>query len=303
MIRADTRELASALRQWRERLDPTDAGLPAGPRRRTPGLRREEVAQLARLSVDYVTRLEQDRAPRPSSTVLAALARALRLSAPETEHLHTLAGTPLPGPDRIRDIVRPSVLRLLDRIRDLPATIANARGDLLAWNDLATALLGDLSVVAPERRTHLWLHFGVHDTFRSRLVTDTDDGPRLDRSTVAQARAALARYPDDERLRRTVHQLRATSTRFAALWDERPIEYRRSDVKTYDVPGIGHITLDCEALEIPDDDQILVVYSAAPGTRDAEKLDLLRVIGLQNMQPRQSLARPHPSPTDVASTE
>lgn len=286
MARPDTCELATALRQWRERLDPGDAGLPAGPRRRTPGLRREEVAQLARVSVDYVTRLEQNRAPQPSPTVLTALARALRLSTPETEHLYTLAGAPFPGPDRIREVVRPSVLRLLERIQDLPVTLPNARGDLLAWNDLAAALLGDLSVVAPERRTHLWLHFGAHDHFRSRLVTNSEDGPRLDRSAVAQARAALARYPDDERLRRTIRELRATSPRFAALWDERPIEYRRSDIKTYDVPGIGRITLDCEALEIADDDQILIVYSAAPGTPDAEKLDLLRVIGLQTMQPR-----------------
>lgn len=283
MARADTAELAAALRQWRERLSPADVGLPAGARRRTPGLRREEVARLAGLSVDYVVRLEQDRGPRPSPSVLGALARALRLSPAETEHLFTLAGVAMPGPGALRDVVRPSVLRLLDRMRDLPAMLVNARGDILAWNDLATALLGDLSVIPRERRTHLWLQFGAEQSFPYRLVRDDGNGTRLDRSAVAQARAALARYPDDEALRRMVDDLRSVSPRFARLWEERPVEYRHFDVKAYDVPGIGRITLDCEALEVRDDDQILIVYSAIPGTADAEKLDLLRAVGLQTV--------------------
>lgn len=280
MSRGDTDELAAALRQWRERVDPSDVGLPTGSRRRTPGLRREEVAHLAGLSVDYVVRLEQSRGPQPSSSVLAALARALRLSGAETRHLSALAGVALPGPRHVSDVVRPSIATLLDRMKDLPAMLANARGDVLAWNDLVTALLGDLSLVPPRRRTHVWLHFGTHDHFRSRLVTDDGSGPRLDRNTVADARAALARYPDDEPLRRTVEELYATVPRFAALWDERPVERRRSEIKSYDVPGIGRITLDCESLDVPDDDQTLVVYSAAPGTPDAEKLDLLRSVGV-----------------------
>ncbi len=102
--------------------------------------------------------------------------------------------------------------------------------------------------------------------------------PRLDRSTVAQARAALARYPDDARLRQVVDELRARVPRFATLWDQRPLEYRHSDVKSYDVPGIGRITLDCESLAVPEDDQTLVVYSATPNTADERKLDLLRTM-------------------------
>ena len=282
MAQRDTRELAAALRQWRERLTPGDLGLPAGSsRRRTPGLRREEVARVAGLSIDYVVRLEQGRGPQPSPSVLGALARALRLSAAETEHLFALAGTALPGPGHVSSVVRPSVLRLLDRMRDLPAMLLDARGDILAWNELMSALIGDLSSIPPEHRTSLWLHFSRDESFPSRVVAEHGEGERLERSAVAQARAALARYPDDTRLRRMVDDLRATAPRFAALWEERPVEHRRADAKSFDVPGIGRLTLDCERLDVPDDDQMLIVHSAAPGTPDAAKLDLLRVVGLQ----------------------
>ncbi len=287
------------MRQWRERLAPADAGLRNGPaggastgstRRRTPGLRREEVAQLAGLSVDYVVRLEQGRGPRPSSSVLSALGAALRLSPAETEHLFTLAGSVPPGADGISDVVRPSVRRLLERLHDLPAMVVNARGDVLAWNELATAVLGDLSAVPAARRTHLWLHFVADETFTSRLVVEGREGERLDRATVAQARAALARYPRDARLRRTVDELRARVPRFARLWEQRPVEHRHSDVKSYDVPGVGRLTLDCESLAVPDDDQTLVVYSAAPGSPDADKLDQLR--DLMPSDPAEAVLRP-----------
>lgn len=284
MSRGDSSELAAALRQWRERVAPGDAGLPAGPRRRTPGLRREEVAQLAGVSVDYVVRLEQGRGPHPSPSVLGALARALRLSTPETRHLFDLAGVEPPGPGRVVDVVRPSVLRLLDRMHDLPAMLVDARAGLLAWNPLLDALFGDLSAIPRERRNLLWMRFGPRGREGHALVVDESGGrERLDRSAVARARAALARYPDDVVLRGLVDELARTSPRFAALWAERPVEDRRVDRKTFEVPGIGRLTLDCDALDVPDDDQRLVVYSATPGSRDAEMLDLLRVVGLQTV--------------------
>jgi len=284
MGRGDTTELAAALRQWRERLAPADAGVPAGPRRRTPGLRREEVARLAGVSVDYVVRLEQGRGPHPSPSVLGALARALRLSSAETGHLFDLAGVALPGPGRVNDVVRPSVLRLLDRMQDLPAMLIDARKSLLAWNPLADALLGDISAIPRERRNLLWMRFGPGAGEGRGLVLDEAGGrDRLDRSAVADARSALARYPDDPLLRGLVDELRRVSPRFASLWAERPVEDHRVDRKTYDVAGIGRITLDCDALEVPDDGQVLIVYSAAPGSPDAEKLDLLRVVGLQSV--------------------
>ncbi|MFC5062631.1 helix-turn-helix transcriptional regulator [Actinomycetospora atypica] len=285
MSRGDRAELGSALRQWRERLTPADVGLPAGPRRRTPGLRREEVAQLAGVSVDYVIRLEQDRGPHPSESVLGALARALRLTPAETEHLFALAGVSMPGPDRVRDTVRPSVLRLLDRMQDLPAMLVGPREDMLAWNPLLTALYGDLTTVPRARRNTLWLQFAGHPGIRT--VTDEQGGTRrLEVSAVARARAAMARYPHDRQLRATVDELHRSNPWFAELWDSRPVEHRRVDRKRYDVPGVGPIVLDCDVLEVPDDDQRLIVYSAAPGTEDADKLDLLRVVGLQEVSTR-----------------
>ena len=214
MSRGDHAELAAALRQWRERLTPADAGLPAGPRRRTPGLRREEVARLAGVSVDYVVRLEQARGPHPSESVLGALARALRLSAPETAHLFDLAGVERPGAGHVVDTVRPSVLRLLDRMADLPAMLVDARSTLLAWNPLVEALYGDLSAIPRDRRNMLWMRFGPAGGEGRSLVVDEDGTrERLDRLSVAQARAALGRYPGDTILRGIVDELLRTSSR------------------------------------------------------------------------------------------
>ncbi|MEJ2866057.1 helix-turn-helix transcriptional regulator [Actinomycetospora flava] len=284
MSRGDRSELAAALRQWRERLGPADAGLPAGPRRRTPGLRREEVAQLAGVSIDYVVRLEQGRGPHPSSSVLGALARALRLTGPETTHLFDLAGVETPGAGQIVDVVRPSVLRLLDRMHDLPAMLVDARSTLLAWNPLLEALYGDLSAIPRDRRNMLWMRFGPRGGEGRALVVDEDGSrERLDRLSVAQARGALGRFPDDPVLRGLVDELKRTSPIFAELWAQRPVEDRRVDRKSFEVPGVGQLTLDCESLEVPGDDQRLVVYSAVPGSRDAELLDLLRVVGLQTV--------------------
>ncbi|GAA4797867.1 helix-turn-helix transcriptional regulator [Actinomycetospora chlora] len=282
--RGDPSELAAALRQWRERVTPGDVGLPAGPRRRTPGLRREEVGQLAGVSVDYVVRLEQGRGPHPSTSVLGALARALRLTTGETRHLFDLAGVEPPGSGQVADIVRPSLLRLLDRMHDLPAMLVDARSTLLAWNPLLEALYGDLSAVPRERRNMLWMRFGPDGREGRALVVD-GDGRRdtIDRSAVARARSALARYPGDRYLRALVDELCRTSPVFAELWAQRPVQEGRVDRKTFDVPGVGRLTLDCDSLDVPGDDQHLVVYSAAPGTRDAELLDLLRVVGLQTV--------------------
>jgi transcriptional regulator with XRE-family HTH domain len=278
----DRDELGAALRQWRTRVSPGDVGLPAGTRHRTPGLRREEVAQLAGVSVDYVTRLEQGRGPHPSASVLGALARALRLTTAETAHLFALAGAELPGPGRVSSTVRPSVLRLMDRLADLPVLLLDGRGDILAWNPMATALLGDLSAIPPEYRNLLWMRFGGDggDEPSSRMVADAEEYARLDRSAVADARSASARYPDDERLRSMVTTLRTRNPDFARLWDERPVEPRRMDRKTYRHPQVGLLTLDCDVLEVPGDDQKLIVYSAPPASPEAEALALLRVLGV-----------------------
>jgi len=261
---------------WRERVEPPAPEGAGRRRRRTPRLRREELAEQAGISVDYVVRLEQDRAPTPSASVLDSLAGALGLSDAETDHLYTLAGVARARRDQIDDAVRGSVQRLFERMPHLPAMILNARGDVLCWNSLAAAVHGDFAAVPEHRRTHLWLHFVAEPGFTTRLVTDQDSRAHIDRSTVAAARLAQARHPHDQRLRLTIEELRQRSPRFSRLWDERPVEYRYSEVKTYDVPGIGLLTLDCESLLVPDDDQTLVLYSAVPGSSDADKLDRMR---------------------------
>ncbi|MGW4279809.1 helix-turn-helix domain-containing protein [Nocardia sp. NPDC004750] len=181
----DRTELAALLRQARERVHPVDVGLPAGSRRQVPGLRREEVAQLAGVSVDYVVRLEQGRGPRPSSSVLAALARALRLNDEDRTLLFQFAGAAPPQEGRIDMVVRPSVLRLLDRMADLPALVLSAKADLLAWNPMATALLGDFLRVAAHPAQH---HLAAFPRHRTRTG---DDDTRRGR----QCRGVLGRQP------------------------------------------------------------------------------------------------------------
>jgi transcriptional regulator with XRE-family HTH domain len=276
----DRTELGAVLRDRRERLQPADVGLPAGSRRRTPGLRREEVAGLAGVSVDYLTRLEQGRGPRPSEAVLRALARALRLSDTERDHLFLLAGSTPPVPGRIRTTVRPGVLRLMDRFTDLPALLLDAKNDVLAWNPMAAALLGDLSAIPVGRRNIARQAFGdAHD----RVGTDPQERERMNRALVGDLRRAAARYPDDPDLRRLVADLRAASPDFARLWALRDLDERHDDIKVVKHPELGDLELECTVLHVHGDDQALLVYSAPPGSPAADALALLRVVGLQRL--------------------
>jgi transcriptional regulator with XRE-family HTH domain len=154
-----TEELAGCLRSWRERVSPADVGLSAGGQRRVSGLRREEVAQLAGVSMDYLTRLEQGRAANPSAAVLGALARAPRLSDDERAHLFDLAGQPMPGPGVIDTHIPASVQRLMDRLADVPVLVVTVAGETLAANPLASALLGDLTGLSRRERTLAWRNF------------------------------------------------------------------------------------------------------------------------------------------------
>ncbi len=271
--------LATALVAARDRLQPADVGLPAGSRRRVPGLRREEVAALAGISVDYLVRLEQGRGPRPSAQVVTALSRALRLSRDQRDHLHHLAGIDPPRPGRIDDVVRPGTLRVLDRLADLPAMVLDAKGDVLAWNDLALALVGDLTAWPGARPNIARIQF----LGGPGRVVHTDEGAAL-AATVADLRAVSARYPDDPDLAALLTDLRRGSDRFADLWDAGHVEVLREATKTFEHPVVGRLTLDCDVLALPDADQRVIVYSAAPGTRDAEALDLLRVVGVQDLE-------------------
>lgn len=287
-------DLAAALRRARERLRPDDVGLPAGRQRRVPGLRREEVAHLAGISVDYVVRLEQARGPHPSAQVMGALARALRLDDDERDHLFSLADLPLPRAGQIDVHVRPSVMRLMDRFVDLPVLVRSAKADVLAWNDLAAALLGDFSAVPPARRNVLRLRYLPHpaDPPRSRRAGSVEEQAAVDAHAVADLRAAAGRYPDDPGLRRLVADLVAGSSAFRELWERGEAGPIRSMVKTMVHPVVGEVRFDCDSFHVPDSDQTLVVYSAAPGTPDADALALLRVVGTQRLSTRAVATRP-----------
>lgn len=277
MAGVDRAELAAVLRTARARVKPADVGLPAGPRRQVPGLRREEVAQLAGLGIDYVVRLEQGRGPRPSTQVLSALARALRLSDDDRDTLFRLAGSAPPQAGRVPMLVRPSVLRLLDRLSDLPALVLSARSDVLAWNPLATALFGDFSELPPARRNLIRQRFLGTGIGRITLSPDADSAA----DCVACLRTAQARYPDDPGLTRLITDLRAGSARFDSLWQARRSGRLRSGSTTITHPELGPLTLDCDVLQEPEANQTVLVYSAMPGTPEASALELLRVTGLE----------------------
>ena len=192
-------ELGAALRAWRDRLAPADAGLPDHGARRAPGLRREELALLAGMSADYVTRLEQGRASAPSVQVLTALARALRLTGAEREHLFVLAGQPLPGPGIMPAHLTPGLQRLLDQLSGTPVSVYDASWTLLAWNPLWAALVGDPAGSRGRDRNVLWRYFTGSP---GRVIHSPEDEPRFEASAVADLRAAAARYPRDAGLQR-----------------------------------------------------------------------------------------------------
>lgn len=276
----DRTELADFLRHCRTRLAPADVGLARGARRRTPGLRREEVAQLADMSTDHYTRLEQARGSRPSRQMLAAVARALRLTRDEQDHLFHLAGEE-PSRDRPpTEHVRPGLLLVLDRLTDTPAQVVSDRGDVLARNAMAGALHGDASARSWEDRNIVWRFFTDPS---ARALFPAEDHDRAARATVADLRATFARRPDDARLAVLVRRLRARSEEFSALWDVHDVAVRRSDTKRFLHPVVGLLELDCEVLLSPEHDQRLIVYTARPGSESYERLELLRVVGLQDL--------------------
>jgi transcriptional regulator with XRE-family HTH domain len=260
-------ELAAFLRARRERLQPRDAGLPDGQRRRTPGLRRQEVAQLAGLSVDYYIRLEQGRGPRPSRQVLSALARALMLSADERAYLFRIGGeAALPSPGPVRTV--PSgILHLLDLMPLTPAYVVSARYDILAWNRLAAFFIGDLSdIPASDRNMIRWM-FGrpAADPYWS-----DSDSVAFTRSVVADLRAAYAAYPGDGGISELVTELLALSPVFASMWAAQEVAERHPMVKRIDHPLFGFLEFSCQVLHVADTDQRLIAYVAEPGSATEE---------------------------------
>lgn len=259
-------ELGGALRRWRERLQPEAVGAVGGGRRRAAGLRREELAALAGVSVDYVTRLEQGRAVHPSAQVVGALARTLRLSDDERRHLFTLAGLAPPGQGEVPNRVPASVHRLLERLAGIPVAVFDATWTLLLANPPYVALMGEDQGAA---RNAVWRNF----LGSGSRVRHTPEAHRtLDAEQVADLRATARRYPGDARLQALVAELREESERFAELWDADPVRPLQAARKTIEHPAVGPLTLDCDLLTVTGHDLRVMVYTAEPGTDDERRL-------------------------------
>ena len=246
-------------------MSPREAGLPEVGRRRTPGLRRQEVAQLAGMSVDYYIRLEQGRGPHPSRQVLSALARALMLTADQRDYAFRLAGEAPPvlrGPSRE---ITPGIRHLLDSMPDTPAYVVDAAYNILAWNPLAMHFTGNLAGYADPNMIRWTFQRSPTDV----IWTDADF-LRFTRATVADLRAGYARYPGDQRIEALVTEMLALSPLFAAMWAEHEVEERGPMMKRVVHPQAGPLEFECQVLHIADTGQRLIAYCAAPGSATAE---------------------------------
>lgn len=277
----DREALAEFLVRRREQLKPSDVGLGAGARRRTPGLRREEVAQLAAMSTDYYARLEQQRGPQPSVQILGSLARALRLTPDERDYLHRVCGHSAPDRTIFTDYVHPGMLRVLDRLHDTPAFVVSALDEVLIQNDAARALLGDASGLEGIERSGIYRWFAHPDDERRRYPEG--DHLRHSRVLVASLRSAYGALGERSRAGEIVRELASLSPEFAQLWEVHEVRRRFEDHKVLIHPDIGPIEVDCQALFTEDESQALIVLTAAPGSDAESKLELLRVLGTQRV--------------------
>jgi transcriptional regulator with XRE-family HTH domain len=284
MDRVEAWEFGRTVRRWRDRVAPEDVGVPVGRRRRAHGLRREELAALAGISTDYLTRLEQGRATAPSTQVVEALASALRLADDERDLLYWLAGHAAPGPDLVPSRVTPSVQRLLDRLSHTPVVVYDATWTLVIANPPYDALMGDTTPWSGLERNAVWRNVA---RLPSRVVHTPREQAEHEARLVADLRLTASRYPADRMLRRLVADLTTGSIRFAELWDADapPALPDPSRRKTIDHPTVGAITLDCDTLLVAHDDLRISVYTAEPGTEDADRLALATVLGTQSLQP------------------
>ncbi|MGW7072050.1 helix-turn-helix domain-containing protein [Streptomyces sp. NPDC054855] len=255
-----TQELAAFLRTRRERLNPDDLGLPSRRQaRRTPGLRREEVAELAGVSVDYIVRLEQGRGLRPSVDVVEALSRALRLGPDERGYLFDLARQRRRAADKPATAAAPPLTRLVADLSPLPAMVMNQRYDILAWNAEMARLLLDFDTLPPARRNAMWLCL-LRPEMRDFYV----DRESVVREGVAHLRTAWAAHPEDQVLADLISECIARDEEFARLWAQRDVKVNGRGRKVMRHPVAGEIAVHFETLlPLQDPDQQLVIYRAA----------------------------------------
>ena len=272
VVAASSNELGATLRDWRARSTPEEFGLPVLVGRRARGLRRQEVAGLAGVSLDYLVQLEQGRARTPSPQVLTALARALRLTETERGHLFRLADQPVPDERRIRTTLPPSVRRLLAHLPSSPAAVYDVRWDPIAWNAMWVAVLGD-PLDRPERERNMaWRYFTGLPT---RVVRPPGGQREYEETVAADLRSTVGRYPDDDRLAELIDDLHDASARFRLLWNMRHVGVYEQERKTIDHPERGLLHLDFDVLTMHRNDLRVVVGTAPPASDAARHLGAL----------------------------
>src|SRR3712207_1697537 len=274
--------LAEFLRRRRASLQPEDVGLPRGERRRTAGLRREEVATLCHISADYYSRLERERGPHPSEQMIASIAQGLHLSLDERDHLFRLAGHHPPAKGAATDHISPGLLRIFDRLTDTPAEIVTELGETLRQTPLGVALTGDLTRYTGPARSIGYRWF-TDPACRARY--HPDDHALHSRVFASGLRETVARRGPDSWAAHLKELLLAGSEEFRTVWDAHEVGVRYSHVKRFIHPEVGVLDLSCQALLDPDQAHMLLVYTAVPGSESYAKLELLSVIGSQHLRP------------------
>jgi transcriptional regulator with XRE-family HTH domain len=263
--------LAEFLRTRREALQPEDVGLPQGGRRRTPGLRRDEVAELSGISTHYYTRIEQPRGPVPSAQVLVAIARGLRLDSDELDQLQRLAGHAAVRPADPQPGISPGLRRIFDRLQDETALIVDEVGETLLQTPAAVALLGDETRYSGMMRSRVYRWFADPAT---RRRTPTEDHPAHSRALVAQLAqtAASNRCPRADAM---IAELRRSSPEFEELWSQHPVVGPYCDAKRLIHDEVGELELHGQTLHDPERPQALTVFTAEPGSESERRLRML----------------------------
>ncbi|ALD13449.1 helix-turn-helix domain-containing protein [Clavibacter capsici] len=280
MRQMDPAGLAEFLRRRREALQPEDVGLPRTARRRTSGLRREEVAALSSMSADYYARIERGSSPQPSEQMLAAIAHGLHLTVDERDHLFLLAGHQPAARGGSGDHVGPGLQRILDRLVDTPAEVVTELGETLMQTPMGVALTGDTAhITGPERSMgYRWFADPA-----SRRLFAAEDHAALGRLWVSGLREVATKRGPGSRAARYVELLLPRSAEFRELWGAHEVGLRPGAVKRFEHPELGRLELSCQTLTDPEQAHHLLVYTAAPGSESHEKLRLLGVIGAQRM--------------------
>ena len=277
----DRTGLAEFLRRRRESLQPEDVGLPRGQRRRTSGLRREEVASLCHMSTDYYARLERERGPQPSEQMIASIAQGLHLSLDERDHLFRLAGHNPPTRGAVSEHISPGMLRIFDRLHDTPAEIVTELGETLRQTALGVALTGDLTAYSGPARSIGYRWFTDPAT---RQLYAPDDHPFLTRMFASGLREVLTLRGPGSRAAHLADLLLAQSEEFREVWNDHEVGVRPNEVKHFIHPELGALELTCQTLVDPNQSHFLLVYTAMPGSESYEKLQLLSVIGTQALR-------------------